>query len=185
MQKQMLIISGQPGTGKTTIGKYFASYFDIAFLDKDIICDEFTFYIMKNLFKKDNDKDSKEYKENVRDLEYLTFKKIIKSQLELETSFVAVAPFTKEINEDNSYFDELYNLAEHKGYDIYFIHLAANTEEIKRRIIRRNKPEDKYKIDNWDEYVKRFENKNLKYYIKTFLNTDLDATIENIEHYTN
>lgn len=185
MQKQMIIISGQPGAGKTTIGKYFARYFDISFLDKDIICDDFTFYIMKNLFNKENDKDSKEYKDNVRDLEYLTFKKILKSQLELEISFVAVAPFTKEVNEDNEYFDELYDLAELHGYDIYFIYLVSNTEEIKRRIIRRNKPEDKSKIDNWEDHIKRFENQKLKPYIKTFLNESLDDTIEYIINYIN
>lgn len=185
MQKQMIIISGQPGAGKSTVGRYFAQYFDIAFLDKDIICDDFTFYIMKNLFNKENDKDSKEYKENVRDLEYLTLKKILKSQLDIEVSFVAVAPFTKEINEKSNYFDDLVQLAELKGYDIYFIHLVSNENELKKRIIRRNKPEDISKIKNWDEYIKRFDNNNLKSYIKKFLNDNFDDTIDNIMNYIN
>jgi len=38
MKKQILIISGQPGTGKTTLGRHFAEYLDVAFLDKDIVC---------------------------------------------------------------------------------------------------------------------------------------------------
>lgn len=185
MQKQMIIILGQPGTGKTTIGKHFSKYFDIGFLDKDIICDQFTFYIMKNIFNKENDKDSEDYKSNVRNIEYSTFKNIIKSQLDLELSFVAVAPFTNELRYESDYFDELYDLATLKDYDIYFINIISKEEDIKKRIIRRNKPEDKFKILNWNEYTERFKNNELKPYIKSFLNENLDDTIENIMNYIN
>lgn len=181
----MIIILGQPGTGKTTIGKHFSRYFDIAFLDKDIICDQFTFYIMKNIFNKENDKDSEDYKKNVREIEYSTFKNVMKSQIELDVSFVAVAPFTMELKEDSNYFDELYEFANSREYDSYFINIISRPEEIKRRIIRRNKPEDKFKILNWSEYTKRFENQKKKSYIKNFLNEDINDTIDNIINYIN
>lgn len=185
MKKQMIVITGQPSTGKTTVGKHFSNYFDISFLDKDIICDEFTFYIMKNMFGKEFDKDSHEYRENVRSIEYSTLKKIIKVQIELEVSFLVVAPFTEEIKEDSIYFDDIYELAELHGYDIYFIHLVANENEIKKRMIKRNKPEDKSKLDDWDNYYKKFESKKIKKYIKSFLNEDFNDTIENIINHIN
>lgn len=185
MKKQMIVITGQPGAGKTTIGRYFAKYFEIAFLDKDIICDEFTFYIMKNLFGKEFDKDSKEYKDNVRGIEYSTFKNIIKSQLEIEVSFVAVAPFTEEVRDQSDYFDDIYELAYHNGYDINFIYLEAEENEVKKRIIERNKKEDQAKLETWEIYSKRFKSVSLKEYIKPFLNDNLDDTIENIMNYIN
>lgn len=185
MKKQMIVISGQPGTGKSTIGRYFAKYFDVGFLDKDIICDEFTFYIMKNMFGKEFDKDSNDYKENIREIEYLTFKKVMKSQIELEVSFVAVAPFTEEVKYSSIYFDELYELANLHDYDIYFIHLITNEKEVKKRIMKRNRLEDQAKLNDWVNYSKRFEHNNLKVYIKSFLNEELNDTIENIINHIN
>jgi deoxyadenosine/deoxycytidine kinase len=185
MKKQVIIISGQPGTGKTTIGKHFAEYLDIAFFDKDIICDDFTFHIMSNLYGKQHDKDGDDYKNNVRYLEYKTIQNIMMSQFELNLSFVVVAPFTNEIQNGFEYFDEIEEQARLREYDIYFIHIKVDEEELKSRIIKRNKPEDKHKIDNWEHYVQRFREDNLRTSVKIFVNTNIDDTIEDIINYIN
>lgn len=185
MKKQVIIISGQPGTGKTTIGKHFAEYLDVGFFDKDIICDDFTFYIMSNLYGKNHDKDGDEYKNNVRYLEYKTVQNIMMSQFELNLSFVVVAPFTNEIQNGFEYFDEIEEQARLRDYDIYFIHIKVDETELKSRIIKRNKPEDKQKIANWDNYVQRFREDNLRTSVKIFVNANIDDTIEDIINYIN
>lgn len=185
MKKQIIIISGQPGTGKTTIGKHFAEYLDVGFFDKDIICDDFTFYIMSNIYGKNDDKDSDEYKNNIRNIEYKTISNIILSQLELNLSCVVVAPFTQEIKTDSHYFDHLEEQAKIRDYDVYFIHIRVDDEELKSRIVKRNKPEDKRKIENWSNYVQRFEENNLRTPVKVFVNTNINDTIEDIINYIN
>lgn len=185
MKKQVIIISGQPGTGKTTIGKYFAEYLDIAFFDKDIICDDLTFYIMSHLYGKQHDKDGDDYKNNVRDLEYKTVKNIMIAQFELNLSFVVVAPFTNEIQNGFDYFDDIEEQAKIREYDIYFIHIKVDDEALKERVIKRNKPEDKHKIENWSVYVQRFKENNLRNPVKIFVNTNIDDTIEDIINYIN
>lgn len=185
MKKQMIIISGQPGTGKTSIGQYFAEYLDIAFFDKDIICDDFTFFLMNTLFGKSNDKDSDLYKNNVRDIEYKTLMNIMTAQINLNLSFVAVAPFTSEVLDNNNYFNEIKENAALREYDVYFIHLTVDEEELKERITKRNKPEDVLKLENWELYKKRFAQNNLHSDVKTFVNTNIDDTIEDIINYIN
>jgi dephospho-CoA kinase len=185
MKKQMIIVSGQPGTGKTTVGKYFAEYFDIAFFDKDIICDDFTFFIMSSIYGNTHDKDSKDYKDNVRCLEYKTVMNIMKSQVDLNLSFVMVAPFTQEIQNGSTFFDSLLEESKLREYDVYFIHIKVPPEELKERIIKRNKPEDKVKIENWDIYQTRFNENNLKDEVEPFENYNIDDTIEDILNYIN
>jgi shikimate kinase len=185
MKKQIIIISGQPGTGKTTIGKHFAEYLDVGFFDKDVICDDFTFYIMSKIYGKIDDKDGNEYKDNIREIEYKTISNIIMSQLELNLSFVVVAPFTQEIKESSGYFDVLEEQARLRDYDVYFIHIKVDDEELKSRIVKRNKPEDKSKIEHWQNYSKRFDENNLRTPIRVFVNTNIDDTIEDIINYIN
>lgn len=185
MKKQIIIVTGQPGTGKTTIGKHFAEYFDISFFDKDIICDDFTFFIMSKIYGNEYDKDSIHYKSNVRSLEYKTVMNIMESQINLNLSFVMVAPFTEEIQNGNNYFEKIIEESKLRDYDIYFIHIQVPENELKERIEKRNKPEDKAKLENWQTYVKRFNENNLQEYVTKFVNYNIDDTIEDILNYIN
>jgi len=185
MKKQILIISGQPGTGKTTLGRHFAEYLDVAFLDKDIVCDFFTFFIMETVYSQNDNKDSLEYHQKIRPLEYSTFSKLMFSQIECNVSFVAVAPFSTEIKKHSDYFDKIEEDARLKEYDVYFIHLIVDELELRDRIIKRSKPEDKRKLERWSEYVNRFSENDLRSNIKTFVNSNIDDTIEDIMNYIN
>jgi hypothetical protein len=140
---------------------------------------------MSNLYGKAHDKDGDDYKNNVRYLEYKTIQNIMMSQFELNLSFVVVAPFTNEIQNGFDYFDEIEEQARLREYDIYFIHIKVDEEELKSRIIKRNKPEDKHKIENWANYVQRFREDNLRTSVKIFVNTNIDDTIEDIINYIN
>ena len=107
------------------------------------------------------------------------------SQFELNLSFVVVAPFTNEIQNCFDYFDEVEEQARLRDYDIYFIHIKVDEDELKSRIIKRNKPEDKHKIENWDNYVQRFKENDLRTSVKIFVNANIDDTIEDIINYIN
>lgn len=185
LKKKIVFLAGDPGTGKTTLAKEFLKNHAGIILDKDTICDRFTHFLgdLMNL----DPKHSEFYQEHVRDLEYNVMEDIFLENIIHSDIIFLVAPYGKEIKENNQYFKNLIKKIKQSGiedFDLFVFVIECSPEENKARIVLRNKKDDVYKINNWNEYAKERkigENKNYNKYVKKMFNSDMKESINFLE----
>lgn len=152
-----LFMLGYSGVGKTRLAKAFIkSQIKMmrprpwALLDKDTTSEVLGCAFMSALGLNPDDRDSPDYKEKVRDLEYKACLVIAREQLKLGINVVLPGPWTKEL-QNGDLFDP-YKLGLPLETKIKVVYLESSLELRKQRIIERANPRDAWKIENWDTY---------------------------------
>lgn len=175
--KKIIIITGFPGVGKTTIGKEVAKSIKGAFLDKDTISDKFTNLTTKHVTF-EHDKESDFYKNEIRDLEYEVTMDIAIEQIEFLDNIIIVGPFTKELKIGSSFFENYEKKLNEKkiNFKFYFINIVCSELENKKRIKNRDLPEDRLKINDWTNYSKKRNNSNQRSDIIILENNNMEYT---------
>lgn len=152
-KKQLIIITGCAGSGKTTIGKKLAQQLEYAYVDKDTVTRDYTDFILKKLGSFEGDRESKLYKNFILPIEYRVTLKLCREILENGSNVVLTIPFISQIK-DYLKWIELYNNAKFKADTQFkFIWIEHNIETEKANIKKRNASRDKHKIEHWDEYA--------------------------------
>ncbi len=152
--KKLIIIAGVAGSGKSYIGQEIAKKLNnCAYLDKDtqtrFLVDKF----LECLGHNETDRESQEYLQEIRPLEYECLLKQGFENLELGKDCILSAPFIKEVNEEN-YFQDLNDELEFEDAILKLIWIYTDEESARKRIIDRNAKRDENKINNWNDYVK-------------------------------
>ena len=152
--KKLIIIAGDAGSGKSYIGQEIAKKLNnCAYLDKDtqtrFLVDKF----LECLGHNETDRESQEYLQEIRPLEYECLLKQGFENLELGKDCILSAPFIKEVNEEN-YFQDLNDELEFEDAILKLIWIYTDEESARKRIIDRNAKRDENKINNWNDYVK-------------------------------
>jgi predicted kinase len=152
--KKLIIVAGVAGSGKSYIGKEIAKRLDnCLYLDKDtqtrFLVDKF----LKYLGHDETDRESQEYLQTIRPLEYKCLLKQGLENLELGKDCILSAPFIKEISEED-YFQNLSDELEFEDGMLKLIWIYTDEESARKRIIDRNAKRDENKINNWNDYVK-------------------------------
>jgi 2-phosphoglycerate kinase len=179
--KKIIIITGFPGVGKTTVGKGVAKSINASLLDKDTVSDKFTNLITKYVTK-ENDKESLFYKTVIRDLEYTVTMDIALEQIEFLDCIVIVGPFTKELKKESVFFETYIKKTKDKNINVnfYFFNIICDQDENKIRIENRGLPEDKIKILDWDKYKDKRSNNNTKEGVIVLENKNVEKTISDV-----
>lgn len=154
---KVLFVLGQAASGKTQFARKFIKAqlkrkYAWCLMDKDTSGARLSESLMRALGFDPNDKDSCQYKQHVRDLEYQTCLDIAKEQLRLGLNVVIPGPWTKEVN-DGTIFD-IEKLGFPFGTKLAHVYVDAPLDDIQRRIINRQKNRDEWKLNNWEEYSK-------------------------------
>ncbi|MDF1876010.1 AAA family ATPase [Sulfurimonas sp. SAG-AH-194-I05] len=153
--KNLIIIAGVAGSGKSYIGKEIAKKINnCVYLDKDTQTRELVDSYLFCLGHSDTDRESKEYLEKIRPLEYSCLMKQSLENLELGKSCILSAPFIKEIN-DKDFFEDLSVDLEFEDAGMKFIWINTDENTARKRIIDRNAKRDENKINNWTEYIQK------------------------------
>ncbi len=152
-----LFVLGHAGSGKTQFSKKLiksrlANKEPWCLLDKDVSGDKLSNALMISYGLNPEDKDSPEYKEKVRDLEYQTCLDIAKDQLSLGINVVLPGPWSKELNNGDLF--NLEKLGFPKKTKLSYVYLDVPIDKIKNRIETRSKPKDQWKLSNWEEFSK-------------------------------
>jgi len=152
-----LFVLGQAASGKTQFARKFIKAqlkkkHAWCLMDKDTSGARLSEALMRTLGFNPNDKDSIEYKEHVRDLEYQACLDIAREQLRLGLNVVLPGPWTKEVN-DGTLFD-IDKLGFPFGTKIAHVYVDTPLDELQKRIINRKKTRDEWKLNNWSEYSK-------------------------------
>lgn len=167
---KILFVLGFAGSGKTKFSKKFIQTKieekePWILLDKDIVAQPLTNALMIALGLDPNDRDSPEYKEKVRDLEYRACLDTALTNLKLGINVICPGPWTKELNNEDLFSTEKLGLPE--DTQINHVFLETPVEKLKERIFTRNTVRDNWKKSNWETFEKtliipkKIEEKNI------------------------
>ena len=179
MKPQLIIVMGITGAGKSVIGKRIAKNKGFVYVDKDTVTTALTEVILENLspLKDKHERESSYYLEVVRPLAYESVLHIALENIELGNSVVVAAAFDEEIKnadflEENEYMEAIRKLA-----DIKVVHVHVDHPTLLKRLIARNEERDRWKLANWDTYLKEVSNVKIRwntalYTLLSFDNSD-------------
>lgn len=182
-----LFILGHAASGKTTLARNWVKSRlrkneAWCMMDKgdsgDILAPE----LMKALGMNPYDRDSKEYKEKVRDLEYLACINVAKEQLKLGINVVFPGPWTKELKNETLF--NPYDMGLPEDTKIATVYLDIPENVLKERIEHRKNIRDKWKLENWKEFaltLKRpsvIDNRKILTFQTNYFNDERERLIE-------
>ncbi len=150
--KQLILVGGFPGSGKTYVGQLLASEIG-SFIDKDTISGFFAERLLASLGSHANDRESETYLNIVRPIEYKTMMAVAFENLESGQSAVCSAPFIKEFG-DAQWIKQIQLETEIRGAELVLVWVDTDIRSAKMRIIERGAGRDNWKIEHWHEYVK-------------------------------
>ena len=151
--KKLILVTSPPASGKTFVSSALAERLgQIVYLDKDslIVLSKQIFKVAGEPFNRSSDF----FEENIRDYEYDATLEIAYEALRYNDTVLINAPFTREVR-DNDYMRTLRAHLRSKGTRLILIWVRCDTETCRRRMIMRDSDRDTWKIQHWDEYIKR------------------------------
>ena len=160
MKPQLIIVAGITGTGKSVIGKRIAKSKSFTYVDKDTVTTALTEVILENLspLKDKHERESSYYLEVVRPLAYKSILHIALENIELGNSVVVAAAFDEELKNADFLKEDKYMEAIRQLADIKVVHVHVDHPTLLKRLISRNEERDRWKLANWDTYVKEVGN---------------------------
>ncbi len=156
---RLILFAGHAGTGKSTLAKKALPQIvektgeDFFFLDKDTVYGAYSAHVMELTTNNPNDRDSPFYLQNLRDWEYAGLIAIAKENLQLGVNVILVGPFSSEIQSGRMFNATELGVPSVSSIRIAWIDLDEN--EAKLRMEKRADPRDEYKLNHWDQYIKR------------------------------
>lgn len=156
-KKQLIIITGCAGSGKTTVGKAISKELRYAYVDKDTVTRDFTDFILKELGSTEGDRESAIYKEKVLPIEYRITLKLCREILENGSNVVLTIPFISQIGDYSKWVNLRQDAKLGLDIEVKFVWIEHNIDTEKANIIKRNAARDQYKMAHWDEYADSVE----------------------------
>lgn len=149
--KRLILVTSPPASGKTYVSKKLAERLDhVVYLDKDTLIP-----LSKKIFevaREEYNRSSDFFESYIRDAEYETIVAIAMEALDYADMVLINAPFSKEIR-NHDYMNNLQNTLKNKNACLSVIWVKTEIEVIKHRMEERNSDRDKWKLENWDEYI--------------------------------
>lgn len=177
MTTSIIFLIGPAASGKSSVGKRLSRYYDLTYIDKDVVCNTLTGQLLHENGHHRSDRDGCQYyKEVVMPLEYETILNVAHSNAVIGRSCLLDAPF-------GAYFSDphyITNLRKKYGWgpDIHTIVLQVHIEndELRRRMEARNYDRDQWKFQHWNQYLESIKQSQCQWCDiprVTYDNTDL------------
>lgn len=151
MWKKLILVCSPPASGKTYISRQLATNLHhVVYLDKDTLVplSNVAFDVCNLPRMREGDF----FEKNLRNVEYDVILDFAFEALKYDDIVLINAPFTQEIR-DTEYINSLrQKLKDNFNAKLVVIWVETSPEIIKKRMIERNSPRDKYKLLDWDKY---------------------------------
>lgn len=151
--KKLILVTSPPACGKTFVSKEISKALDhVIYLDKDTLIG-----LSKQIFVVANEeynRSSDFFEEHIRNYEYDVVVDLALEALDYDDTALINAPFTRELR-DKEYMRGLKARLAAKGAKLVVIWVETDPEIVHKRMIDRNSDRDTWKLQNWDEYIKR------------------------------
>lgn len=149
--KKLILVTSPPACGKTFISKELAKALKhVVYLDKDTLIT-----LSKRIFAvagEEYNRSSDFFEENIRNYEYETILELAFEALEYDDTVLINAPFTREVRDEEYILNLKAKLAK-IGARLVIVWVVTDKEVCHERMIKRNSDRDKWKLENWDEYI--------------------------------
>ncbi|GGH78367.1 dephospho-CoA kinase [Pullulanibacillus pueri] len=151
---KLVFFVGTAGTGKSYVSQMLSQEFSWAYLDMDTIGTPFVNKMLTMNGLDPDDRDSKFYKEHLRDLPYRATMDVALDNLLAHQNVALIGPFTRELANPEWIEKEL----KAKGLsfeevDVKVIIVEVNNPNVeKERIQERGFERDQWKLNHWQEY---------------------------------
>lgn len=150
--KRVYIVCGSPCAGKTVYGRKLAAENCAALLDIDVSTERMVKLSLELAGHDSDDRDSAFFKENFREPIYEQLFDMARNNLQ-HINVVITGPFTKELK--NPEWCE--RLTERLGCPVEIHYVSCPPEVRKERMRKRGNQRDAAKLQNWDEYVRYYD----------------------------
>ena len=152
--KKLILVTSPPACGKTFVTKKLAKAIpNCVYLDKDslIVLSKQIFVVANQEYNRSSDF----FEAEIRDYEYDCIMEIAMEALEYNDTVFINAPYTREVRTPGYMENLRRQLLEKKGAELIVVWVQCDVEVCRQRMIARNSDRDTWKLENWDEYVKK------------------------------
>ncbi|MGL4344928.1 MAG: AAA family ATPase [Cellulosilyticaceae bacterium] len=150
--KKLFLIGSPPASGKTYVAKKLAGLLSQpVYLDKDAIIP--LSKVIYEIAHEPYNRDSEFFNTYIRDAEYEAIMAVALEALMFNQQVIVNAPFSKEIR-GSMYLMKLKEKLRALDAEVIVIWVHSELDLIHQRMIARNSDRDKWKIENWEAYVK-------------------------------
>ena len=154
--KKLILVTSPPACGKTFVTKKLAKAMpNCVYLDKDslIVLSKQIFVVANQEYNRSSDF----FEENIRNYEYDAIMEVAREALEYNDTVFINAPYTREVRTPGYMENLRRQLLEKKGAELIVVWVQCDVEVCRQRMIARNSDRDTWKLENWDEYVKKLD----------------------------
>lgn len=147
---KLILISGLPGSGKSTLGRWISKYYKIPYIDYDTVIQPFMTEIYGQFYQ------GQAYDEFCaiwRNCCYRTFWDIVAEQLHAGISVAASAPLSAEAGQAD-FFQRMKRNYELEA-EVLSIVLEVPEKTLYERISERREPRDEQKLKDWERYFSK------------------------------
>lgn len=147
---KLILISGLPGSGKSTCGRWISNNYKIPYIDYDTAIQSFMTEIYTRHYQ---EKPYDEFCAIWRGCCYKTFWGMIAENLRAGISVTASAPLSREVQQRD--FFSLIKREYGIGFEVLSIILEVSEKVLYSRILERNEERDAEKLRDWEEYYRK------------------------------
>jgi predicted kinase len=150
-QRNLVLVGGLTGSGKTMIATDLARRIGAAYIDKDTVTKVLVDRLLVSLGSFSGDRDSEAYRNIARAAEYECFVDTMVENALIGTPTIGCAPFLSEFN-DPDWREALEARLNGSGVRVTYFWIACDLDVTKDRMLERWAPRDRIKMEIWEEY---------------------------------
>lgn len=149
---KLVVIGGLAGSGKTEIGQRLARQLGWVFFDKDSLTRRLVESRLELAGSTPNDRESVEYVQHIRPLEYRALEETAMLNLRRGCSCVLAAPYVRELRSPEWYADSKVAV-EGAGAQMIVVWAYCDADTMLLQLTNRGAARDDWKLAHWDEYL--------------------------------
>lgn len=150
--KNVVLIGGYAGSGKTELGRIIARQTGWPILDKDTTTRQVVEAALESLGLSRNDRESDQYVNVIRPAEYNALLETMTENVQCGNSAVVTAPFIREL-QDRAWCDRQLASIQSMGAHLHVAWVRCDEQTMRTYLQHRGAARDTAKLEDWTRYM--------------------------------